>query len=335
LDAKMLGVRPPRGAALMKADFWEWHCRSAGLLVLPSCEAVSLRRVRCCFRIPLTIASDESSVEVSGLGMLSPGFARGWPEITFAARLFRDTSQLDEVPCAPRVARSLRPQCVRLSKTGAAAGQESSSHEIQQLLSKFNLRQIGNSTHPAWGLSFATDAAAQITLINVTNCGPSSFSAACTIPSSGSGHLLLIGWTGESNAAISSITHKVGDKYAEVGGTETSLKVRHKNWTPDIGYAANGNAGATSVTVHATPQTSHGAVVVWKFSGVRAVSPLDQAAEMNNQGASSTPEGARHNDQHRRPDCLARISDRQYHGHRPPVTRLPRTRVSGTTVGRT
>jgi hypothetical protein len=104
------------------------------------------------------------------------------------------------------------------------------------------------------------DAAAQINLINVTNCGPTSFPG---IPSTGIRHLLVIGWTRESNAAISSITDKVGDKYAEVGGAKTSLEVRHKNWTSDIGYAANGNAGATSMN-----RQRHSPNVSWCGGGI-------------------------------------------------------------------
>ena len=141
-------------------------------------------------------------------------------------------------------------------------------------------------------LCVGANAAAQITLINVTNCGPTSFPLACTIPSTGSGHLLVIGFEGESNAAISSITDNVGDTYAEAGGAEASLKVRHGNWTSDIWYAANSKAGATSITVNITPLGSQGAVVVWEFSGVSTVSPLDQVAEVSNQKRSSTPQGA-------------------------------------------
>lgn len=141
-------------------------------------------------------------------------------------------------------------------------------------------------------LLVAVDAAAQVTLINVTNCGPKSFPATCTIPSTGSGHLLVIGWKGESNAAVSSITDSVGDTYAEATGAKASLKVRHGNWTSDIWYAANGNAGATSITINPTSRWSQGAAVVWEFSGVSTVSPLDHTAAVSNQAASSTPQGA-------------------------------------------
>jgi Abnormal spindle-like microcephaly-assoc'd, ASPM-SPD-2-Hydin len=136
------------------------------------------------------------------------------------------------------------------------------------------------------------NAAGQITLTNVTSCGPTSFPTSCTIPSTGSGHLLVIGFTGGigSNAVVSSVTDNAGNTYAEAGAAEAS--VSSDGLTSDIWYVADSSAGATSVTITASPQGSQAAAVIWEFSGISTTLPVDQTAVLNNQPASTTPSGA-------------------------------------------
>jgi hypothetical protein len=137
----------------------------------------------------------------------------------------------------------------------------------------------------------ASKALGQITLTSVTNCGPTSFPAACTIPSTGAGQLLVIGWTGGqgSNAVVTSITDDAGNTYTEAGAAKAT--VSSEGLTSDIWYAADISAGATSITITASPQGSQGAAVIWEFSGA-STSPLDQTAVLDSQPASTAPSGA-------------------------------------------
>src|SRR5437868_2140197 len=59
----------------------------------------------------------------------------------------------------------------------------------------------------------------QIALVHVTSCGKQAFPSACSIPSSASGNLIVVGFQigGASNTAItiSSIADNAGNTYSE------------------------------------------------------------------------------------------------------------------------
>ncbi|HXJ96057.1 MAG TPA: choice-of-anchor D domain-containing protein [Terriglobia bacterium] len=134
------------------------------------------------------------------------------------------------------------------------------------------------------------NAAAQIAMVNVTSCGPGSFPATCTIPSTGAGDLLVVGWTGSSGpSTLKSISDNVSNGYAEAKGTKAGNW--HAGVSVDIWYAANSKAGATSLTVTPTPSGAQGAAVIWEFSGVSTTSPLAQAGALINQPVTKTPVG--------------------------------------------
>lgn len=141
-------------------------------------------------------------------------------------------------------------------------------------------------------LAIPSLALSQITLVNVTTCSPRVFPAACTIPSSGNGHLIAIGFTTDvSNTSITvkSMTDNVGNLYAEAGpalAVDTSLLT-----VMDIWYAKNSVSGATSITI--TPSTSvNGTAVIWEFSGIDPTAPLDQTSVLNSQPATTLVSGA-------------------------------------------
>jgi hypothetical protein len=135
------------------------------------------------------------------------------------------------------------------------------------------------------------DAAGQIALVHVTSCGPGSFPMACTIPSTGSGNLLVVGWTGGTvPSLLRSISDNTGNVYAEATGA------RSADWSADVSadvwYAADSLPGTTSVTLTPRPNGSQGAAVIWEFSGVSTTSPLAQSALLKNQPSTTTPVGA-------------------------------------------
>ena len=145
------------------------------------------------------------------------------------------------------------------------------------------------------GLSVGSPSAlAQISLVNVTNCGPATFPGSCTIPATGSGHLIVVGWqtTNGVNLAttISSMTDNAGNTYVEAGAAR-SVDTAVIDWN-DIWYAKNSTAGATSVVITPSASVTSAAVVIWEFSGVDGTAPLDQTATLNSQAASATPSGA-------------------------------------------
>jgi hypothetical protein len=131
----------------------------------------------------------------------------------------------------------------------------------------------------------------QIALVNVTTCAQ-TFPAACTIPATGQGNLIVVGFTtnvSNTTTTIISITDNSGNTYAEAGAARaidsSVLDVL------DIWYAKNSASGATSVTV--TPSASvDSSVVIWEFSGVDRTAPLDQTAVLNSQPPSTTVSGA-------------------------------------------
>jgi hypothetical protein len=166
---------------------------------------------------------------------------------------------------------------------------------VRHMRSEVTIRSRGNRTLilVAGLLSFSLYAEAQITLVHVTSCGPQTFpSSSCTIPSTGSGNLLVVAWasgSGGDATTITGITDNAGNLYAEAGNARSSDT--GGNEMADIWYAKNSTAGATTVTVNASPSGS-GAAVIWEFSGADPNSPLDQTGVLNSQAATTTPTGA-------------------------------------------
>jgi len=148
---------------------------------------------------------------------------------------------------------------------------------------------------PMWLILVPALAWSQITLIHATSCGAGSFpGTTCTIPSTGSGHLIVVGWQigGGSNTStlISSITDNAGNTYTEAGAarsidTNTGTVV-------DIWYAKNSASGATSVTITPSLSVANAGAMIWEFSGVSSTAPLDQTAVLNSQAGTTTPTGA-------------------------------------------
>jgi len=148
------------------------------------------------------------------------------------------------------------------------------------------------------GLLWSSSAAwAQIALVSVTPCGSGLFPATtCTIPATGAGHLIVVAWgsnNGGGASTITSITDNAGgggNVYVQAPGArsvETTI-----NFNMDLWYAKNSKSGATIVTITPSPIGTSGEAVIWEFSGVDTVSPLDQTATLNSQPATITPTGA-------------------------------------------
>ena len=135
----------------------------------------------------------------------------------------------------------------------------------------------------AWG---------QIGLVQATTCGPGTFpGTSCTIQATGSGHLIVVGWSSAEGTAptIGTITDNASNTYIEAPNARA---VDSSFNMVDIWYAQNSNSGATSVTITPNPSGNGGAAVIWEFSGVATASPLDQVAVLNSQPVTSTPAGA-------------------------------------------
>lgn len=144
-------------------------------------------------------------------------------------------------------------------------------------------------------LSLSLLAEAQISLVHVTACGgPAAFpSTTCTIPSTGTGNLLVIGWgstSGGGSTTISSITDNAGNIYAEASGARAANSTQ--NDMGDIWYAKDSVAGATVLTITPNPSGASGTAVIWEFAGADQTAPLDQAVALDSQAASATPSGA-------------------------------------------
>ena len=143
------------------------------------------------------------------------------------------------------------------------------------------------------GLFFAVASLhAQISLVHVTSCGSGAFPAtACTIPSSASGHLIVVAWSSTygTTPTISSVTDNVGNVYAEAGNARS---VDLTNDMVDIWYAKNSKSGATILTITPNPTGTVGAAIIWEFSNVDTTSPLDQTAVLNSQLLAIAPFGA-------------------------------------------
>lgn len=135
-------------------------------------------------------------------------------------------------------------------------------------------------------------ASAQITLVRVTSCGAQAFPAAsCPITPTGSGNLIVVAWSSSWGTAptISGITDNAGNTYVEAGPAMATLST---NDMVDIWYAKNSKAGASSISITPNPGGTSGGAVIWEFSGIDTVAPLDQSSVLSNQSASATPSGA-------------------------------------------
>jgi hypothetical protein len=158
--------------------------------------------------------------------------------------------------------------------------------------SAFRIRQLSGL---ALMVVTSTAALAQVVLVNVTSCGPQNFpSATCTIPATGAGHLIVVGFQigGGANTAttVSGITDNVGNSYAEAGAA-LSIDTAAGS-VADIWYAKASIAGATKLTVTPSLAVTNGGVVVWEISGIDTTAPLDRTATLSNQPSSGTPSGA-------------------------------------------
>jgi hypothetical protein len=110
------------------------------------------------------------------------------------------------------------------------------------------------------------------------------------IPSTGSGHLIVVGWQAGAGANASTtigVTDSGGNSYVEAAraiDTGASSVV-------DLWYAQNCVAGVTSVAITPSATVTNAAVVVWEFSGVSSTGLLDQTTVLNSQAAKATPIG--------------------------------------------
>jgi hypothetical protein len=127
-------------------------------------------------------------------------------------------------------------------------------------------------------------ASAQISLVHVTSCGPSSFPGSCVIPATGSGNLIVVGWQvgagSNTTTTVSSMSDNASNTYAEAGAAKA---VNSTGDIVDLWYAKNSKAGATSLTVTPSASVTNTALVVWEFAGADTNSPLDQTAVLSNQ----------------------------------------------------
>ncbi|HVW85263.1 MAG TPA: hypothetical protein VHB50_11310 [Bryobacteraceae bacterium] len=142
---------------------------------------------------------------------------------------------------------------------------------------------------------------AQISLIHVTSCGPQTLPlSSCAVPSTGAGHLLVVGiqlGAGvNTSTRISGITDNAGNTYAEAGSSRSVDATAGA--VADIWYAKSSKSGATSLTISLADSSTTEAVVsnagavIWEFSGADAAAPFDRAAVLNSQPSSATPAGA-------------------------------------------
>lgn len=153
------------------------------------------------------------------------------------------------------------------------------------------------SKTPLWALIpiaalLPAAASAQIAMVSATTCGTGVFPATtCTIPATGSGHLIVVAWSSSWGAqpTVSSIADNAGNSYTEAGSALSALTSEDM---VDIWYAKNSTAGATTLTITPNPAATSGGAVIWEFSGVDTTAPLDQTSVLSNQAATATPSGA-------------------------------------------
>jgi len=138
-------------------------------------------------------------------------------------------------------------------------------------------------------LSFSIPSFAQVTLVHVTSCNAPA--STCAIPSTGTGNVLVVGWTASGDGTtISTVTDSAGNVYEEAGSARATDTAG--NTMADIWYVENSLPGATTVTITPSPSGTSGTAVIWEFSGIEPFSPLDQTAVLNSQAATTTPVGA-------------------------------------------
>src|SRR5687768_7417175 len=147
--------------------------------------------------------------------------------------------------------------------------------------------------HLVAGLLFSFASAwGQISLVRVTPCGPGAFPATtCTIPATANGNLIVVGWLSVwgTTPTISNITDNAGNSYAQAGNARS---VSSTNEMLDIWYSKNVKPAATAITITPSPSGSNGAGLIWEFSGVDPVSPLNKTAILDTQPSTTTPFGA-------------------------------------------
>ena len=143
-------------------------------------------------------------------------------------------------------------------------------------------------------LAISAPAQAQISLVHATTCGPGAFpGSVCTIPATGSGNLIVVGWQAggaDTTTVINSVADNAGNAYVEAGAVRSIDTAAGS--VADLWYAPNSVAGATAVTITPSINAANGGAVIWEFSGAAAVSPLDQTAVLNSQGSNTVLSGA-------------------------------------------
>lgn len=142
---------------------------------------------------------------------------------------------------------------------------------------------------------FSLPVPAQISLVHATPCGPATFpGTACTVPATGAGHLIVVGWQigGGVNTAttITGLVDNAGNAYQEAGSARAVDTAAGS--VTDIWYARNSLSGATSITITPSSSIANAAAVIWEFSGVNTLAPLDQTAVLNSQSSTAAPSGA-------------------------------------------
>lgn len=156
------------------------------------------------------------------------------------------------------------------------------------------MRRIGPTSIAVGLLCCSVAGRAQVSLVHATPCGPQTFPAACAVPATGSGNLIVVGWQigggADTSITITGATDNVGNVYAEAGGARSVDSSAAS--VADIWYAANVSAGATSITIVPSVPVTNGAAVIWEFSGASPVAPLDQTAVLNSQASAAVAVGA-------------------------------------------
>ena len=150
----------------------------------------------------------------------------------------------------------------------------------------------GGSSNCGVSLSQAVPA---ISLVHVTSCGPQTFPAStCTIPATGSGNLIVVGWQAggsvNTSVTLSSVTDNAGNTYAEAGAARSVDTASGS--VADVWYAGNSVSGATTLTITPSSPITNGGAVIWEFAGADLSAPLDQTAILNSQAPNVAPTGA-------------------------------------------
>ncbi len=136
---------------------------------------------------------------------------------------------------------------------------------------------------------FTATAPAQISMVHATSCGSVALPGSCTIPSTGSNNLLVVGWQGYygSTVTINSMTDNAGNMYLEAGATQATRAAGSSSI--DIWYSPNVSAGTTSITITPSVSGARNDVVIWEFSGIAQAAPVDATATLSNQPSSTAP----------------------------------------------